>query len=310
MRGKVLFILNPEAGAGRARRRWQELERLMNMADAKVEVTHEPGEAQELAQTAAAEYEILVAAGGDGTVREVANGILSSGVEDVALACIPLGTGNDFAGGLDIRTAEQALRALKDVRIRKVDVIRVQSIVEGRSEISNAISFAAVGLVGELVKATTKTVKHIFGPRIAYPVGLFRALFGYQAPRIRATCDGEVFEDEFMFAGASNGELAGGGLRLAPGARLDDGLLNVNLIGGVSRFEALSQLRLLRHGRHTSHPKVRYFTAARLEIESAVPMDVVADGELIGHTPASLVVQPKALKVVTLAESEDRVFKG
>jgi YegS/Rv2252/BmrU family lipid kinase len=307
MRGKVLFILNPEAGAGRARRRWQELESLMNMADAKV--THEPGEAQKLAQTAAAEYEILVAAGGDGTVREVANGILSSGGEDVALACIPLGTGNDFAGGLGIHTPEQALRALKDARIRKVDVIRVQSIVQGRREISNAISFAAVGLVGELVKATTKAVKHVFGPRIAYPVGLLRALFRYQAPRIRATCDGEVFVDEFMFVGASNGELAGGGLRLAPGARLDDGLLNVNLIGGVRRLEALSQLRLLRHGRHTSHPKVRYFTAARLEIESAVPMDIVADGELIGHTPARLVVQPKALKVVTLAESEDRVFK-
>ena len=87
-------------------------------------------------------------------------------------------------------------------------------------------------------------------------------------------------------------------MRLAPGARMDDGLLNVNLIEALGRWAAVKQLRRVCQGRHTDHPKVRYLTATELMVEGDIPLEVAADGELIGFTPARFAVQPKALKVV------------
>jgi diacylglycerol kinase (ATP) len=87
-------------------------------------------------------------------------------------------------------------------------------------------------------------------------------------------------------------------MRIAPGARIDDGFLNVNLVGAVSRWQALKQLRQLSHGQHTSHPMVQYFPARSISIESDPPGEVAADGELIGLTPATFTVKPKALEVL------------
>jgi diacylglycerol kinase family enzyme len=108
-----------------------------------------------------------------------------------------------------------------------------------------------------------------------------------------------VLEQQFLFVGASNTEIAGGGMRIAPGARIRDGLLNINLIGAMNRWAALKQLGRLCRGQHTRHPKVKYLTARTLSIESASSLEVAADGELIGHTPAMVSVRPNCLAVLT-----------
>jgi len=124
-----------------------------------------------------------------------------------------------------------------------------------------------------------------------------RALWSYRSPFMRITCDGQLFEGRFLFAGVSNSETAGGGMKIAPGAQTDDGLLNVNLVASMGRWEALKQLRRVCKGQHTTHPSVRYLTALSLDVETESPMDVAADGDLIGHTPAQFRVLPKALEV-------------
>jgi diacylglycerol kinase (ATP) len=86
-------------------------------------------------------------------------------------------------------------------------------------------------------------------------------------------------------------------MKIAPNAKIDDGLLNVNLVEAVGRWGALLQLRRVCRGRHTGHPHVRYLTARRLEIVAPAELDVAADGDLIGYTPARVLVQPKALRV-------------
>jgi diacylglycerol kinase (ATP) len=112
-----------------------------------------------------------------------------------------------------------------------------------------------------------------------------------------------VIEGEFLFVGASNTEIAGGGMRIAPGASVCDGLLNLNLIGAMSRWEALRQLRRLCRGDHTLHASARYLTAQTLRIETIEPIEIAADGDLIGHTPALISVKPSAVRVLAPPKS-------
>jgi YegS/Rv2252/BmrU family lipid kinase len=297
---RTLFIINPAAGAGRAGDRWRGIEDDLRRAGVLGDqvVTSRPGEALRLAKEAAPRFDVLVAVGGDGAINEVANGILASGAEGTALGILPLGTGNDFARAIEVSREHEALIALAAGRTRWIDVIEVRCILDGTPGLLHALGFAAVGITGALLQGTTKEVKRVLGSRSAYVAGLLRALWRYQAQSMRVQCDDEAIEDRFLLVSASNCEFAGGGLRLAPGASIEDGLLNVNLIRNAGFSETLGQLRRLRHGEHTKHPKVRYQPARRVAVQTEPPVEVAVDGELFGYTPATFQVKPKALRVV------------
>ncbi len=298
---KALFIVNPAAGAGGAWRRWQQFRQELQRQHGEVEMasTHQPGDALQLAREQAGRYDILVAVGGDGTAFEVASGILAAGGQRPALGVVPAGTGNDISTALGVTSLAEAGRTLTNGRLESIDTIRVECQAESQQTVRHALLFAGVGIASESLRRTTPAVKKIFGERLAYPVGLLRALWSYRAPRLRVTHDGHAEENRFLFVSASNSECAGGGMKLAPGARMDDGRLDLNLIEALGRLAALRQLRRVCQGRHTDHPKVRYFRATELTVEGDTALEVAADGELIGHTPARLTVQPKALSVVS-----------
>jgi diacylglycerol kinase (ATP) len=298
----ILFIVNPIAGAGQGRTRWRAFERRLGEQGIRGDhaITSAPGDALRLAAEAGPRCDVVVAVGGDGTVFEVCSGLLSTPDNKAALAIVPFGTGNDSAAAIGIRSEAEALEALRQGSLRQVDVIAMDCLIEGQLTRRHAFLFAAVGISGELLRQTTPAVKRLFGQKLAYPVGLLRALLSYRAPHLRVTCDERVAQGRFLFVGASNTERSGGGMRLAPGARIDDGLLNVNLIQAVGRWEAFLQVRRLCAGLHVTHPKVRYHTARRLEIEADPPLEVQADGDLVGHTPASFEVRPGALRVLAM----------
>jgi diacylglycerol kinase (ATP) len=132
---------------------------------------------------------------------------------------------------------------------------------------------------------------------MAYPLGLIAALFRYQAPMLRVSCGGCHLHKRFLLAGASNTEIIGGGMRIAPGALIDDGLLNINLVEALGPLRALKQLNRLRRGDHITHPAVQYLSAQKLEVDADVPCGVATDGEVIGFTPAAFIARPKALRV-------------
>jgi diacylglycerol kinase (ATP) len=138
----------------------------------------------------------------------------------------------------------------------------------------------------------------MFGRRLAYPIGALRAIWKYRAPHMRVTCDGNTWENRFLLLCASNAELSGGGMRLAPGAKMDDGLLDINLAETVSRRAAAALIWRMSRGHRISHPKLRYFTARALAVEAEPPIEVQADGEIIGHTPAQFEVMPQLLNVL------------
>ncbi len=295
----LLFIINPAAGANRARARWAAFRAELkgHGLEAEQVFTTGPGDAARQARKAAPNYDLVVAVGGDGTVSEVADGILSCEASRAAMALIPFGTGNDVAEALGVRTHADALRCLIAGQTKSIDAIQVQCQANGGPVVRHALLFAGVGIISECLKRTTARCKWLFGQRMAYPVGLVRALWSYHSPLMRVVCDGNVLEEKFLFVGASNTAIAGGGMKIAPNAEVDDGLLNVNLIGAVGRWQALGQLRRLCRGRHIDHPNVRYLLAHGLQVDAPCPLEIAADGDLIGHTPARILVRPKALRV-------------
>jgi YegS/Rv2252/BmrU family lipid kinase len=297
---RVLLIVNPTAGNRTAvascARFEQQLQSAGLICDRKVSTA--PSEALYLARQFAPQFDVLVAVGGDGTAFEVANGILAAGANQAALSILPSGTGNDLAKVLGIGSAAETARALLEHRTRRIDVIEISCIRNGKAIQRHALLFAAVGIISDLSVKTTNLRKRLFGRRLAYRVSLLQALWSYSSPQMHVTCDGSTIENRFLLACASNADSAGGGIKLAPGALMDDGLLNVNLVEAMSRPRAFNQLRRLARGRHINHPKVRYTSAQILEVKSAPPIDVAADGELLGQTPARFCVRPKGLLVV------------
>jgi diacylglycerol kinase (ATP) len=297
---RVAFIVNPAAASGRGRARWSELKGgfLQDHVHARVLFTTHAGDAVQLVQEIAPNCDVIVAVGGDGTAFEVASGLLLSGTTEARFGIVPIGTGNDLARQCGIRDMAQARIALHGGRTKNLDVIRIQCQEKVKPVIRFGLLYASVGIVGEVLKRTTPRVKRLFGPRLAYYAGAFRAILSYRSPPMRVTCDGQSQQGRFLMVCASNSEEAGGGMRLAPGALMHDGLLNINVCEAVSRCRTFALLWNIFKGRQLSHPKLRYFALRTVSVDADPPIEVEADGELIGHTPAQFEVVPQALKVM------------
>ena len=297
---RVIFIVNPAAASGRGEARWEALQAdfVKDCIHALAVFTSQPGDAVRLAQQSASACDLVVAVGGDGTVFEVASGLLLSGATNTRLGIVPIGTGNDVARQCGIRDVAQARAALRGGRTRSLDVIRIQCRGQDQPVMRFALLYGAVGIISEVLRRTTPRVKRLFDPRLAYYVGALRAIATYRSPRMRVTCDGQVWEQRLLLVCASNSADAGGGMRLAPGALMDDGLLNVNVCEAISRVRTVALLWHIFNGRELSHPRLRYFTTRAVSVEANPPIDVEADGELIGCTPARFEVMPQALKMM------------
>lgn len=265
--------------------------------EATVVITHYSGHATELARAAGNEFSAIIAAGGDGTVNEIANGLLLSPNAGSSLGILPVGTGNDVAQTVGVGTLAQALQVLEKGHTRDIDVIEVSAGAD--QQVRYALLFAAVGFAGEVTRWTTPRVKRWFGPKYCYSVGFFRALGRFASPSMRIQSEGRNFEGRMFLVCAGNTETAGGGvMRLSPGASFTDGLMNISVIEAFSRFSILQNFPKLLRGTHVEHPAVTYFTGREISMEAEPPMPIQIDGELWGETPARFRVCPGALRVI------------
>lgn len=280
----------------------------------EVRVTGHPGHAVELARiggAASAGFDCVIAAGGDGTVNEVASGLIAGG-SPMVLAVAPFGRGNDIAqligvSGTDVPDDEAALRAILEPRPATLDTIRVcwreddDACGEPQERVRHAILFGGVGFVGELLRKTTPATVRWFGPRWCYSAGFFRALFSFRPPVLKVRSEqGQEVLPHAVVALAGNAPFAGGGLmRIGPGASMTDGLMELTLIEAVGRLElALQFVRLLR-GTHVRHRKVRFFRGRWLEVSADPEQPLAFDGELLGTSPVRFEVVPRSLTLLT-----------
>ncbi len=190
---RILLIANPAAGRRQGEQRLAvartQLEALGHAVTAAL--TESAGHATRLAKSNAPDFEIVAALGGDGTVNEVANGLMAVELgERPALATLPVGTGNDVALTFGLAHFESAIDALANGGTRTLDVIRVQLMRDGEPVTRHALLFVAAGFAAEVIRKTGPRVKRLFGRRFSYSVGLFRALASFRAPVFSVNWDG------------------------------------------------------------------------------------------------------------------------
>lgn len=297
----ALLIVNPTARAGRP------IRGLLNAATAalrrrgfqtEIQTTEHARHAVQMGQTTRAD--LVVAVGGDGTVNEVASGLLQNPYALATLALLPAGTGNDVARLLGVASREPAIRALEGDRVIVWDAIEIGCQCDRGPVLRHALLFAGAGFVSEVIRLTTPRVKAWCGSTLSYAVGFFRALWQHRESRFRVRGPSFDYEGPLLTALAANAPHAGGGgMRLGPGARMDDGLFDVSVIRSVGRGEIARQFLRLTRGTHVRHRAVNYFPANWLEIDADPPREVVADGEIVGMTPARFTVRPKALRLLS-----------
>ena len=295
-------IVNPAAGAFSTRRKWPIISRLLNAIGLAFdfEYTEGVGHAIELARLAASNgYRYLVAVGGDGTVNEVANGILSStNASTTELGIVSTGTGSDFVRSVGIsRDFATACSALTGSRRLSIDVVVIDYQRQGQTLQRFFINAAGVGFDAAVCKETERFPK-FFGGTIPYVAGMLRTLVSYRNKPMVVRVGDEVESYRVLNVAVANGGYMGGGMHIAPQAELGDSLLDVVVIGDMGKLEVLKEFPTVYKGTHVNHPKVSVRRGSSVSIESSEAVLVYADGELLGECPASFRVVPGALSLV------------
>ena len=296
------LIVNPVAGAGKTAKKWPYIKSLLENIGLRFEhdLTEAPGHAIELAKSAAKKgCKLVVTIGGDGTINEVVNGLYDSGnLADVMLGIISTGTGRDYIRTIGIPWAyQEACQCLMNPRKFTVDVGVIEYMKDGQMVKRLFVNFAGLGFDAEVVRTTTQKYKAL-GNTVSYLTGLLSTLLFYRNKNISLTVDGSTTERKICTVLMSNGKYGGGGMFAAPDADPTDGLLDVLIIGDLSKPDLLWSLPRLYKGTHLTHPKVTIERAREIEIKSAEPVSLQADGELLGELPARFHILPAALNIV------------
>jgi diacylglycerol kinase (ATP) len=296
------IIVNPVAGAGRTAREWPRIMSLLQGQGLRFEhdVTEAPGHAVELAHDASTKgYETIISIGGDGTINEIVNGIYRAGAsKDASLGIICTGTGGDYARTIGVsRRYEEACWRIFQPRKLTVDLGCVEYSVNGDRTERVFVNFAGLGFDAEIVRRTTRSFKAM-GSTVSYLLGVLTTLVSYRNRKVKLLIDGEEMEKEICSVIANNGRYGGGGMFTAPDADLTDGLFDLLIIGNIGKVDLIRSLPRIYKGTHLTHPKVTVKRAREIEIQSAHPLNLQADGELLGELPARFRVLPSALNVI------------
>lgn len=271
----VRFLINPGARNGAARAALDHLRVLAARAGAGLVVSRRLSDLSEQARRAAEDgVERLLVVGGDGTMHHVAQGLAGTAT---ALGVIPMGTGNDLALALGTpRGVDEAVRHALTAPLRRIDLIRAGGMY--------CVGYAGAGFDSE-VAVRANQVRWGRG-RWIYPWAALRTLAGFKPPFAKVTWDGGAFEGRVMFVDVTNLPSYGGGMLIAPSAKIDDGLLEILIVREVSRLTFLTVFPKVYKGNHVGHPCFLLETARRVEIEFDRPVDLYGGGEPIRPVPA------------------------
>jgi diacylglycerol kinase (ATP) len=290
----VAVIANPTSGRGKGARLIPQIDALLRSLGVEhtMHVCTGPEDPERLARLAAdGGADIVAALGGDGQVGLCANGVIGSGS---ALAVIPAGTGNDFARhiGLDRKDPLAAARLLSSPTVKKIDVVRVAT-AEGERYFVNV---GGAGFDSE-VNAHANQVRRLKGtPKYIYST--FVTLARFQPGEFKVVVDGTSHDLAAMMIAVGNGSSYGGGMKITPEGRVDNGTLEVCVLGRLSKASFVMTFPKVFSGKHVEHPAVTMFRGCEIEISADRPFQVYADGEPVGALPATFTVVPATLPLV------------
>lgn len=300
---RALFLVNPAAGHGRGARRWKAAEALAARLwpGAETRLTERPGHARELAREAAlAGVDLVVAVGGDGTLGEAVDGYLAAPEAArrlTALATYPVGSGCDFARHSGVpRDPEAWARLAAAGRRRRLDAAAASfRDASGAPRTRHFLNVAALGLAGDVAVGVRRRGKAL-GGTLTYLLEGLLAVAAARPRRLRLVVDGrEEPPADYQLVAAANTSTIGGGMKLAPGADAEDGLLDVLTVGPLGRGRLLALMPKVYAGRHVGAEGVTLRRARRIEVSSGEALPLNIDGDLDGATPAVFEALPRAV---------------
>ena len=296
-----LVIVNPASGRPDGGAGWRAIERALREAGLSFDAVHtqHPGHGETIARLAMQDgRRHLLAVGGDGSVNEILQGLMTAGLADtreVTLAVAPTGTGNDWARSLGIsRDPREIAGALATARTMLHDVGSIE-FPSGETPRRWFINVAGAGYDAWVTERVPRPVPSATTYLRIALAGLAR----YQSPQFRITADADVIAGRLLLAFVANARYCGNRMHVAPTARMDDGLFDLLAVNELSLLQVLPKLAKLYGGRILGDPAVRHLRAATVRIETDPPVVVQADGQIVGRTPAEFSLRRRALSVVT-----------
>ncbi len=293
---KVALIINPAAGNGRGAKAGKQAQAALGARGVECTpyVSEYPGQAVELARRLdPTALDAIVCVGGDGTLFEVINGLVQAEApSSTTLGLIPVGSGNSFSQDLGIfNDFAGAVGTIVSGQPKAVDVAWV--VTQGqRYYFANMLGF---GFVSDVCHAAEpyKALRHL-----SYVVGVFQITATLSHYHLVLTVDGKSYERNNCFVEICNSRYTAGTMLMAPQAAIDDGLLDVVILNGISRRKLLKSFPLIFRGAHLSLPEVETFRGRHITASTDRPKILTPDGELLGSTPIEVGVLPKRLQVL------------
>ncbi|QNO14504.1 diacylglycerol kinase family lipid kinase [Alkalicella caledoniensis] len=304
---EFFFVVNPASANGTTRVVWDEIILFLDSKQLNYDysLTSGPNEATTITRDAIKKgYKKIIAVGGDGTVNEVVNGFFDEqgkiSIEDVALGVISRGTGCDLIKTLNIpKNYQGAVETLITGNTKAIDLLQVQFLnKEKQKEKRYCVNISDVGLGGYVAQRVNHTSKS-GGGLWSYLRGTLLSILKYKNNSGIIEVDGKVVhQGEFSIVAAANGRFFGGGMELAPMAKIDDGYIEVITLVNMGKVELLYNLSKVYKGTHIGHPKVKHYRCKKLSVSSDEPLPLEIDGENPGFGGVSYGVVQKAIKVI------------
>ncbi|MDR7077745.1 YegS/Rv2252/BmrU family lipid kinase [Neobacillus niacini] len=306
---QIYFIINPKARNGYCLNVWKKVE--SKLIDDNIPYlaffSEYHGHAIKLAAQIAKsnnEQKVIIAVGGDGTINEVMNGIVK--YNNITLGFVPGGSGNDFSRGFHIPTnPEEAIEVIlrhMEIDAPLMDIGKVTMKDDSEHYFINNMGAGFDALVSyEVNRSKMKAwLNKLSLGRLVYVYFLLKKLFSYKCSTIDLSIDGSRhILEQTWFVTVSNQPFYGGGMKIAPEAVPDDGLLDITIVHNLSRLKLLLVFISVFWGKHVHFKEVKSFRGKMVTIQSSDSLFVHADGEDIGFTPLNINVQTKTLKVLT-----------
>jgi diacylglycerol kinase (ATP) len=303
---KIFFIVNPVSAGKKTLKEWPSFEKHLKENGYKFDwiFTEYPEHATIITrEVIKSGYNLVVSVGGDGTMNEVLNGFFENGNiinSDAKLAVFARGTGCDFIRSFGIKRGfENFVKVLEKNEVQKLDVGKVSFLhTSGQSVTKYFLNISDVGLGGETTRRVNKTKKHLKG-FLAFLIGAMLTILKYRNKTIKLEIDGEVVKNERINSViVANAKYFGGGMYISPNSEVNDGLLDIIVIGDFKTLELIRDFHLIYNGKHLTHQKICHYKAKKVKITSEPVALLEFDGEQQGTTPAEFEIIHQAVKVL------------
>ncbi len=294
---KTQVIVNPESNKGRTRRKWNDIKEALKsfIKEFKYEFTEKPLQATEISRSAIKEgSELIIGVGGDGTMNEIANGFYENQKiinPETILGIVPSGTGCDLTRSLQIPSnLKKAMKIITQSPASWIDIGRVQfRSHSGQDEERYFLNVADFGIGGEVVKKVNEN--RMKRKASSYLRCLISTFIAYKNKRVKLRIDDQDFPvEDYLVGTVSNGKIFGKGMKIAPHAKLDDGLFDIVLVKGMKAFQFFRNVWRIYTGTHLSHPKISLIRGKKVEAypdKGEEDILIELDGEQLGKLPAT-----------------------